>query len=124
VKDWSQPIPQQEAHHRAGGRRQINAQRQQEAGDRYGKFLALLDQRGFSYHLDLPRGMKTSLAQELGLSGATISRYWRQHRSSLDDFFVNLNSQADNLLSRIEYEDLDFDVGLPVGPEGNFSTTR
>jgi hypothetical protein len=68
---WNSQIPTDQAYRRAGGRRQYNAHRSFEAQFRqYRVELMLLE---LNYYLGA-RGVQRRIAQQLGVSEATISR--------------------------------------------------
>lgn len=68
-KDWRAPVSDDEAAHRAGGRRRYNAARRVQAWARRRQVADLLNKYGL-----LEYGTQARIADELGVSRATVHR--------------------------------------------------
>jgi DNA-binding CsgD family transcriptional regulator len=66
--DWSRPVSDDEAHHRAGGRRAINARRRFAAAQRRVQVVGLIAEHGFDW------GTQAEIARRLGVHRSTIGR--------------------------------------------------
>ena len=68
-KDWNKPTTSDEAYRRASGRKHYNAVRQFRAAFRRTQVIRLLQIYGL-----LDRGVQSRIAEQLGVSRATVSR--------------------------------------------------
>ena len=75
---WAQPVPTNEAHRRAGGRRRYNAERQAQAAARQARVLDLLE------HYGMRRGVFARIARQLGVHRSTVLRDAKYPTALLD----------------------------------------